>query len=56
MVYNSTTYLGFIEWSEAVKIAKRQSNEVRLCTSSGYNNQGHYIQPEIYCTFPASTQ
>lgn len=42
------TYLGYMEWSSAVKIAKQQSNEVRLCTSSGYNNQGHYIQPDKY--------
>jgi len=46
------TYLGVISWSDAVKIAKQQDNEVRLSTSSGYNNQGHYIQPDKYYINP----
>lgn len=46
------TYLGNIAWGEAVKIAKAQGNEVRLCHSSGYDNQGHYIQPDKYYTNP----
>lgn len=46
------TYLGYMEWADGVKIAKQQSNEVRLCTSPGYNNQGHYIQPDKYYSNP----
>lgn len=48
------TYLGLMEWGEAVKIAKQQSQEVRLCIGSGYNNQGHYIQPDKYYANPHS--
>jgi hypothetical protein len=40
------TYLGVITWDAALKIARAQSNEVRLCHSQGYSNQGHYIQPQ----------
>lgn len=39
----SQIYLGKITWSNAIRIAKQQDNEVRLCHSLGYNNQGHYI-------------
>ncbi|MGF7082977.1 hypothetical protein [Mucilaginibacter sp. UYCu711] len=39
-------FLGVIPWDKAVTIAKQQSNKVRLCTSPGYSNQGHYFQPE----------
>lgn len=43
-------FIGCITWPEAVNMAKAQSNQVRLCTSPGYNNQGHYIQPDKYYT------
>jgi len=46
------TYLGNIDWKTAVDIAKQQSAEVRLCHSAGYNNQGHYIQPDKYYSNP----
>lgn len=49
-------YLGKMVWSEAVKIAKQQTNEVRLCTYSGYGTQGHYIQPDKYYTDPNAIQ
>lgn len=47
-------YLGIMEWAKAVEIAKQQSQEVRLCTSWGYGNQGHYIQPTKYYENPNS--
>lgn len=39
-------YLGEIPWSIAVKIARSQEVETRLCTSKGYGNQGYYFYPE----------
>jgi hypothetical protein len=40
-----TKRLGRINWALAVRFAKTQkSDTVRLSTSSGYNNQGHYIK------------
>lgn len=41
------TYLGMLIWSDAVKIAKQQNSETRLCNTAGYNNQGHYIRPNL---------
>jgi len=35
-----------ITWKQAVKIAKSQNGATRLSESEGYNNQGHYFQPE----------
>lgn len=42
---NKQIYLGVIEWSTAVQIAKSQGGATRLCNSKGYNNQGYYFQP-----------
>lgn len=50
------TYLGLMFWGDAVKIAKQQSNEVRLCIGPGYGNQGHYIQPDKYYSDPKSVE
>jgi len=41
------TYLGLIKWSDAVKIAKQQNNEVRLCIGAGYGNNGSYFSKVI---------
>lgn len=38
-------YLGVVTWAVAVRYAKSTGRQVRLCTSAGYNNQGHYIDP-----------
>jgi hypothetical protein len=40
-------YLGYMDWNAAIKLARIQSYEVRLCTSFGYDNQGHYISPPV---------
>lgn len=36
-------FLGYDYWSAAVKWAKDQKKPVRLCTSPGYCNNGHYF-------------
>lgn len=35
-------------WADAVKTAEAQDNATRLSETAGYNNQGHYFQPDNF--------